>query len=260
MDTRVSASVSKAMDVQMSRQAQTGAVAKPAMSGEQMAEATRQAREVNVRQKHANGMPTNDLGKDAFLKLLVTEMSHQDPTQPMADREFISQMAQFSSLEQMNQINTEMQALNRRATSNEAYSLLGREIDSYSTATGRKISGEVTGIIRQQNGIKLLVGDAEVDLADVSMVHPVRTSRAAETQAPRTQPAPRTVPVPPAHAQTMPAAVQPGQTGIQPAAETAAVEKNYSEKRANPSKDIRVYNDIISTNYRGTPVVDFPKL
>ena len=44
------------------------------------------------------------LGKDAFLQLLVTQMTHQDPTQPKADGEFIAQLAQFSSLEQLTEI------------------------------------------------------------------------------------------------------------------------------------------------------------
>ena len=45
------------------------------------------------------------LGKDAFLQLLVTQLQHQDPTKPQADGEFIAQLAQFSTLEKL----TEMQ-------------------------------------------------------------------------------------------------------------------------------------------------------
>ena len=49
---------------------------------------------------------TDALGKDAFLNLLVTQLKNQDPLNPMDDREFIAQMAQFSSLEQMQNLNT----------------------------------------------------------------------------------------------------------------------------------------------------------
>lgn len=47
----------------------------------------------------------NDLDKDAFLRLLTTQLSNQDPLNPIEDREFIAQLAQFSSLEQMQNLN-----------------------------------------------------------------------------------------------------------------------------------------------------------
>jgi flagellar basal-body rod modification protein FlgD len=49
---------------------------------------------------------TDQLGRDAFLQLLTTQLAHQDPLQPQADSEFIAQLAQFSTLEQL----TEMRA------------------------------------------------------------------------------------------------------------------------------------------------------
>ena len=51
---------------------------------------------------------SNELGKDAFLRLLIAQLSNQDPLNPMDDREFIAQMAQFTALEQMTQLNKTM--------------------------------------------------------------------------------------------------------------------------------------------------------
>jgi len=51
----------------------------------------------------------NILGKDAFLNLLVTQLRNQDPLNPMDDKEFISQMAQFSTLEQMQNLDKNLQ-------------------------------------------------------------------------------------------------------------------------------------------------------
>jgi flagellar basal-body rod modification protein FlgD len=51
------------------------------------------------------------LGRDAFLKLLVTQLAHQDPMKPQADGEFIAQLAQFSSLEQLQQMQSTLEQI-----------------------------------------------------------------------------------------------------------------------------------------------------
>jgi flagellar basal-body rod modification protein FlgD len=68
-----------------------------------------------------------DLDKDAFLRLLVTQLANQDPTNPIEDRDFIAQMAQFSSLEQM--VNMAKQ-LEKMASTNQtlAVSYIGRVV------------------------------------------------------------------------------------------------------------------------------------
>ena len=65
--------------------------------------------------------PQNSLGQDAFLKILVTQMQHQDPMEPMKDTEFIGQMAQFTSLEQLTNLNKTMtQFVSNQGTSSLA--------------------------------------------------------------------------------------------------------------------------------------------
>lgn len=51
------------------------------------------------------------LGQDAFMKLLVTQLTHQDPTQPQEDTEFIAQLATFSQLEKLTEIATSIKNL-----------------------------------------------------------------------------------------------------------------------------------------------------
>lgn len=63
----------------------------------------------------------NSLGKDAFMTLLVTQMQNQDPLNPSSDTEFISQLAQFSSLEQMENLNVTL-------ANQSALGLVGRNV------------------------------------------------------------------------------------------------------------------------------------
>lgn len=72
---------------------------------------------------------SNQLGKDDFLKLLITQLTNQDPTSPMEDTQFISQMAQFSSLEQMTNMNESFNKLAEMISSSQAASVLGRTVE-----------------------------------------------------------------------------------------------------------------------------------
>ncbi len=54
---------------------------------------------------------SNDLGKDAFMKMLIAQLQNQDPLNPMDGTEFAVQLAQFSSLEQLQNLNTTMSSL-----------------------------------------------------------------------------------------------------------------------------------------------------
>src|SRR5690349_21167076 len=83
------------------------------------------------------------LDKNAFLKLLVTQLQNQDPTHPMEDKEFIAQMAQFSSLEQMTNISTGVGNLSKSQGTTAALLMAGRTVDLLDPSTGAKVSGTV---------------------------------------------------------------------------------------------------------------------
>lgn len=113
----------------------------------------------------------NQMSKDSFLKLLVTELRHQDPTRPMEDKEFVAQMAQFSSLEQITNLNKEIHSLIRSSESTQAFNMLGKVVDAIDPVTNTRISGPVSSVFYADEQIKLKIGANEIS---INAVHAVR--------------------------------------------------------------------------------------
>ena len=108
------------------------------------------------------------LGKDAFLQILITQLQNQDPTSPMDDREFIAQMAQFSSLEQMQNMTKAMENLlsSQQETQLMSYTnFIGKEVKWHELTEELDekkvpITIEGTGVIKElkfSNGEPLFV-------------------------------------------------------------------------------------------------------
>jgi flagellar basal-body rod modification protein FlgD len=96
----------------------------------------------------------SSLGKDAFLQILITQLQNQDPTSPMDDKEFIAQMAQFSSLEQMQNMTKAMESLlqSQQQTQLMSYTnFIGKEIKWHEITD--KVDNEGKNIIEEGKGV-----------------------------------------------------------------------------------------------------------
>ena len=96
---------------------------------------------------HASASATQakPLGMEDFLKVLLTQLTYQDPLKPMDNQQFMAQMAQFTSLEQTQQLNEKMSTLISNQASLQSVGLLGRVVD-VASETGTALTGNVTAI------------------------------------------------------------------------------------------------------------------
>ena len=91
---------------------------------------------------------TSGLGMDAFLQLLVTQLQYQDPLDPMDDKEFVAELAQFSSLEQLTEINSGIEGLTSLGQEQQmigAVNFIGKTIEASGTAVSLE-DGEATAV------------------------------------------------------------------------------------------------------------------
>ena len=118
-------------------------------------------------------MPTRMLGQDDFIKILVAQLTAQDPLNPQKDAEFIGQMAQFSALESAKSMQTEIQTL-------RANSMIGQTVEV--NAGDTPLTGVVTGVVAFKGEPKIMIDDELYSLSEVVRVE--RTVAPADSTAP----------------------------------------------------------------------------
>jgi len=115
-------------------------------------------------------LEANDaLGQDAFFELLITQLQNQDPLNPMEDRDFIAQMAEFSSLEKTEKLYT---LLEDKLSSNQVIqnsNLIGKEITA--NVEGIQLEGIVDAVKSSDDKVlAVLDSGSEIDISNITQV------------------------------------------------------------------------------------------
>lgn len=114
---------------------------------------------------------SQQLGKQDFLNLLILQMRHQDPLNPMDNQAMLAQMAQFSSLEQMSNLNENFANANQISGFMDATRLLGKDVDVFDPSSAPDSPGVITSkvssvsygssgpVLQLENGMAIGISD-----------------------------------------------------------------------------------------------------
>ena len=116
----------------------------------------------------SNISANQNLGKDDFLKILLAQLAHQDPSAPMEDKEFVAQMAQFSSLEQMTNMAADFAKMARMLKVTEASGALGKAVEI--NLEDNTVQGIVRAVTREE-APQILVNGKYYNWEQVSTVY-----------------------------------------------------------------------------------------
>ena len=110
--------------------------------------------------EHATTKLNDELGKDAFLQLLVAQMKYQDPLDPQDNSEYIAELANFSALEQMTNVNSNLESLattiNNIDTSvlvGQLSSMVGKGINWTTVTKSQDAEGTITSTTNTYSGV-----------------------------------------------------------------------------------------------------------
>jgi flagellar basal-body rod modification protein FlgD len=118
----------------------------------------------------------NTIDQEGFIKLFLTQLQFQDPLEPVDNREFLAQLAQFSNLEQSRQLSLNTESLLTMSSASQALSLLDRPVD-VAQEQGTTTSGTVKAVQFTAAGPELTIDTGAgvltgIRLPQVSLVRP----------------------------------------------------------------------------------------
>jgi len=125
-------------------------------------------------------LPTDQMGRDTFLKLMVAQLRNQDPMNPTDSTQFLAQTAQFTSLEKLEEVAKQSGQALAAQMAFGASGLVGKQV-SYTAEDGTEASGSVSAVKFTANGPMLTVGDADVPINSVTSVGSTPDSTPAES-------------------------------------------------------------------------------
>lgn len=108
-----------------------------------------------------------ELGRQQFLELMVTQLQYQDPLQPVGQQEFLQQLAQFSVVEGVEQLNTQFADYLKVQTLSQGVDFVGQHVE-YESASGESLSGRVSEVRVINGQMNLQIGDDLIPLQDVN--------------------------------------------------------------------------------------------
>ncbi len=111
----------------------------------------------------------SQLGRDQFMELLVTQLRNQDPLEPVNQQDFLGQLAQFSSLQGIEQLNSNFAESLKFQQLSQGGSLVGSRVE-YTNAQGEPRTGLVDSARVLNGELRFQVGDDTVRLADLTGV------------------------------------------------------------------------------------------
>jgi len=119
--------------------------------------------------------PKKVLDQDDFLELLITQFSTQDPLNPVTDTAFISQMAEFTALENAKETQVQISQMRQHNANQEAISMIGTSIEYTEVGSEKIKTGTVSKVLIDEGGPKLvLAGMMDHEAISVDKVSSVK--------------------------------------------------------------------------------------